>query len=147
GAPGRRPAQTVGKGKLRPSSSQDGVRRPFCQRRLTATGTLPFIGALSYVVQGDGAFGLPFQHGSLVMRETWTFPSAGQILFGRHAAHQLGEIAQRLQAKRVLIVTDSVLVKAGLAERLREPLERAQVAVECFTVGEPEPSFRAAEAW
>jgi alcohol dehydrogenase class IV len=80
------------------------------------------------------------------MRETWTFHSAGQVLFGRNAARQLGEVAQRLQAKRILIVTDPVLPKAGLVSRIREPLERSNVALELFTGGEPEPSFRAADA-
>lgn len=80
------------------------------------------------------------------MRETWTFHSAGQLLFGRNAARQLGEVAQRLQAKRILIVTDAVLAKAGLVARIREPLERSNVTMAAFTGGEPEPSFRAADA-
>jgi alcohol dehydrogenase class IV len=82
----------------------------------------------------------------IAMRETWTFHSAGQLLFGRNAIHQLGEMALRLGAKRVLIVTDPVLAKTGLVERVRDPLERSDVALEVFTGGEPEPSFRAAGA-
>ena len=39
------------------------------------------------------------------MRETWTFHTAGQILFGRNAVRQVGEIAGRLGAKRVFLVT------------------------------------------
>jgi alcohol dehydrogenase class IV len=81
-----------------------------------------------------------------VMRETWTFHSAGQILFGRNAVKQLGELATRLRAKRALIVTDPVLEKAGLLERVRVPLAEAGLAVEAFTGGEPEPSMRAADA-
>ena len=30
------------------------------------------------------------------MPETWTFHSAGQLLFGRNAARQLGDVARRL---------------------------------------------------
>jgi alcohol dehydrogenase class IV len=78
------------------------------------------------------------------MRETWLFHSAGQLLFGRNAARQLGDVAERLCAKRVLIVTDPMLLKAGLVDRVREPL--AAVALELFSGGEPEPSFRAADA-
>src|SRR5262245_46356248 len=52
-----------------------------------------------------------------VMRTTWTFHSAGQILFGRDAILQVGEIANRLALKRVLIAADIVLDKAGLIER------------------------------
>ena len=80
------------------------------------------------------------------MRTTWTFHSAGQLLFGFGAAGQLGDIALRLGAKRVFIVTDPVLVKTGLAEYIRSPLQANRIAVEIFSGGEPEPSFRAAES-
>jgi alcohol dehydrogenase len=80
------------------------------------------------------------------MRTTWTFHSAGQLLFGRHAVRQLGEITGRLRAKRVLIVTDPLLLKAGLVEEVHVPLSEGGVVVEIFSGGEPEPSIRAAEA-
>lgn len=79
------------------------------------------------------------------MRETWTFHSAGQLLFGRNAVKQLGEIARRMGVKRVLIVTDPAVAKAGLVDRVRIPLEEAEVRVKVFDGGEPEPSIRAAE--
>src|SRR5437660_12359644 len=56
---------------------------------------------------------------SSFMRQTWTFHSAGQLLFGRNAAQQLGDIAGRLGVRRALLVTDPILVGAGLAERVR----------------------------
>jgi alcohol dehydrogenase class IV len=80
------------------------------------------------------------------MRETWTFHSAGQLLFGRNAIRQLGEVAGRLGAKRLLILTDPILTKAGLVDRLRAPLAESGVTVEVFSGGEPEPSLRAADA-
>src|SRR5437868_10478508 len=86
----------------------------------------------------------PMDRGA-TMRETWTFHSAGQLLFGRNAVRQLGEVAGRLGARRVLIVTDPVLTKTGLAERVRASLAEAGVVVETFSGGEPEPSLRAAE--
>ncbi|HXG12619.1 MAG TPA: iron-containing alcohol dehydrogenase [Gemmataceae bacterium] len=79
------------------------------------------------------------------MRTTWTFHSAGQLLFGRDAARQLGEVAGRLGARRILIVTDPVLSKAGPLDRVRQPLLDAGVTVEVFDGGEPEPSMRVAE--
>src|ERR1700757_2686772 len=79
------------------------------------------------------------------MRESWTFHSAGQLLFGPNSAGQLREIVARLGAKRVLIATDPILVKTGLADRIRAPLAEMQIETELFTGGEPEPSFRAAE--
>lgn len=80
------------------------------------------------------------------MRETWTFHTAGQLLFGRNAVRQLGEVAGRLGARRVLIVTDPILLKVGLTERLRGPLTESGLSVEIFSGGEPEPSMHAADA-
>jgi alcohol dehydrogenase class IV len=80
------------------------------------------------------------------MRETWTFHTAGQLLFGRNAVRQLGEVAQRLKAERVLVVTDPMLVKAGLVDRVRGPMQEKGVHVEIFDGGEPEPSLKAADA-
>ncbi|MCI0460307.1 MAG: iron-containing alcohol dehydrogenase, partial [Gemmataceae bacterium] len=80
------------------------------------------------------------------MRTVWTFHSASQLVFGRDAVKQLGDIATRLSARRVLLVTDPILVKAGLTESVRAPLVAAGVTVETFDGGEPEPSMRAAES-
>jgi alcohol dehydrogenase class IV len=79
------------------------------------------------------------------MRTTWTFHSAGMLLFGRDAVRQLGEVAGRLGVKRVLIVTDLNIVKAGLETRVRQPLTESGLTVETFSGGEPEPSLRAAD--
>ena len=59
---------------------------------------------------------------------------------------QLGDIATRLRAKKALIVTDPILEKAGLLERVRQPLVAAGLDVAAFTGGEPEPSMKAAVA-
>jgi alcohol dehydrogenase class IV len=80
------------------------------------------------------------------MRTTWTFHSAGQLLFGRHATQQLGDLAVHLGVRRVLLITDPILVKAGLVESVHVPLSESGVVVEMFFGGEPEPSIRAAEA-
>jgi alcohol dehydrogenase class IV len=79
------------------------------------------------------------------MRTTWTFHSAGHILFGRHATRQLGDVAARLGARRILLVTDPVLLEAGLVESVHVPLSEAGVVFEVFSGGEPEPSVRAAD--
>jgi alcohol dehydrogenase class IV len=80
------------------------------------------------------------------MRTTWTFHSASQLLFGRDATQQLGEVAGRLGVRRILLVTDPILLKTGVVERVRSPLAASRVTVEVFDGGEPEPSFRAAKA-
>ncbi len=80
------------------------------------------------------------------MRETWTFHSAGTLLFGPNASTQLGEVAHRLGTRRLLVVTDPTLIRAGQFERIRVPLNDAGVIIDIFSGGEPEPSIRAAEA-
>jgi alcohol dehydrogenase class IV len=80
------------------------------------------------------------------MRTTWTFYSAGQLVFGRNAAANIGEIVRRLGARRVFLVTDSILLNAGVVEPVLGPLSEAGVVVEIFSDGEPEPSLRAANA-
>jgi alcohol dehydrogenase class IV len=79
------------------------------------------------------------------MRTVWSFHTAQELLFGRGAAGQLGEVARRLGAKRVLVVTDPVLLQAGLIDAVHAPLSQEGVLVEIFSEGEPEPSLRAAE--
>jgi alcohol dehydrogenase len=73
------------------------------------------------------------------MRETFTFYSAGQLLFGRNAVRQLGDITARMRSKRVLIVSDKILAKAGIVEKVRESL--MGLSVDVFDGGEPEPSI------
>src|SRR5262249_17183749 len=80
------------------------------------------------------------------MRTTWTFHTAGQLLFGRHAVRQLGEIAEQRGVKRALLVTDAVLLKAGVVEPVHASLSECGRAVALFSGGEPEPSLRAAKA-
>jgi alcohol dehydrogenase len=80
------------------------------------------------------------------MRETWSFHSAGQLLFGRGGAGQLGDVAGWLGCRRALLVTDPVLERAGLLEQVGAPLREAGIAHRVFAGGEPEPSFRAADA-
>jgi alcohol dehydrogenase class IV len=73
------------------------------------------------------------------MRETFTFHSAGQLLFGRNAVRQLGEVVGRLRGQRVFVVTDKVLARVGILDKVRESL--GNVAVEVYDGGEPEPSI------
>ncbi|MGC3965819.1 MAG: iron-containing alcohol dehydrogenase [Pirellulales bacterium] len=80
------------------------------------------------------------------MRTTFTFHTAGQLLFGRYAVRQLPEQLARLNVVRMLIVTDVHLERAGILAAVREPLAAAGVAVEIFAGGEPEPSIDLADS-
>ena len=79
------------------------------------------------------------------MRQTWTFHSAGQLLFGPGASQQLGEVVGRLRVRRLLVVTDPALLRAGLLEQIHVPLSESGCVLEVFSEGEPEPSLHAAE--
>jgi alcohol dehydrogenase class IV len=78
------------------------------------------------------------------MRTTWTFHSAGQIVFGRNAVEQLGAIVAGLRAKRAMLVTDLALKGAGMSKRIHTLVEAGGAQVTVFDGGEPEPSMRAA---
>ncbi len=78
------------------------------------------------------------------MRTTWTFGSAGQILFGPGAVRQLADVAARLRIDRLMIVTDARLIEAGILDEVQAALAN-RVTLDVFAGGEPEPSLRAAE--
>ena len=75
------------------------------------------------------------------MRTTWTFHSAGQLVFGRGAVNQTGELARELKLRRLLVVTDERLIAAGLDRGVRDSLAAAGITVDVFSGGEPEPSL------
>jgi alcohol dehydrogenase class IV len=80
------------------------------------------------------------------MRTTWTFHSSGELIFGPGSTRHLSEVAVRLGVRRLLLVTDPVLVRAGLTDPVLGPLSEAGVITELFPGGEPEPSLKAAFA-
>ena len=75
------------------------------------------------------------------MRTTWTFHTAGQLIFGRGGTAQLGDAAVRQRVRRMLVVTDATLLRAGLVETIHASLSEAGVVVEVFSGGRPEPSI------
>jgi alcohol dehydrogenase class IV len=80
-----------------------------------------------------------------IMRTTWTFHTAGKLVFGSEACAQLGELVAELGCRKVMIVSDRSLVAAGVFETVREPLAHSGVALKLFDGGEPEPSIDLAE--
>jgi len=80
------------------------------------------------------------------MRTAWTFHSAVSLVFGRDSVRQLGDIVNRLPAKKVLVVTDPILVKAGVADAAINPLKAAGVAVTDFDGGQAEAPLAAVKA-
>jgi alcohol dehydrogenase len=78
------------------------------------------------------------------MRTSWSFRSAGQLVFGRGAASQIGPLARRINLSRLFLITDQRLASAGLVERVVLSLADAGIQVEVFQGGEPEPAVTTA---
>jgi hypothetical protein len=75
------------------------------------------------------------------MRTTWTFHTAGQLIFRRGATAQLGDAAVRQRVRRMLVVTDATLLRAGsslsglpagVASRRGHDLPGSQAALVCL---------------
>lgn len=79
-------------------------------------------------------------------RHFWNFYSAGRIVFGSGSVTRLGEFLRPWRPSRVLIVTDAMLVRAGVVSQVEAPLRAAGLDVSVFDGGQPEPSFAIAEA-
>lgn len=79
-------------------------------------------------------------------RDSWSFFSAGRIVFGSGSVKQLGQLVQPWKTSRALIIADAALVKAGIVAQVVDPLRSLGLAVDVFDGGEPEPSFAIAEA-
>lgn len=78
------------------------------------------------------------------MRSYWNFRSSGQLTFGRGAVRQLGRLAVQRGLSRVLIITDRILVGAGIVDRVRQALRSRGVESDVFEDGAAEPAIELA---
>lgn len=72
---------------------------------------------------------------------SWNFHSAGSLVFGRGCSESLGGIVGNLGYKEAFIVTDAILAKAGIVQRVTAALTDAGIEVSIFQGGAPEPSL------
>ena len=79
------------------------------------------------------------------MPTSWSFFTAGQLVFGPGAIEQLGDWSHRHQLKRILVVTDQCLRQAGVVLPIEEQLQAAQLEFTVFDGGTAEPSLEIAE--
>lgn len=79
-------------------------------------------------------------------RTTWSFSTAGQLVFGNGAVHDLGALIARRGWRRVFIVTDAHLATAGLVEPVLNSLAVADITAGAFDGGQPEPAVETAIA-
>lgn len=71
-----------------------------------------------------------------------TFQMPSTVLFGGGAIEELPTQVKRLQAGRVLLVTDAFFASNGLADRLLQALEQAGGRVTVFSDVQPDPTDR-----
>lgn len=78
------------------------------------------------------------------MRTFWNFATAGNLVFGNDAIRQLGTLVAARGWRKLLLITDPNLVRAGVAERVMKPLLDATYSVAVFDGGRAEPDIATA---
>jgi len=78
------------------------------------------------------------------MRNTWSFSTAGQLVFGNGAVAELGALVARRKWQRVYVIADARLASAGIVQQVVESLAAAGIESGVFAGGEPEPAVRTA---
>jgi alcohol dehydrogenase class IV len=78
------------------------------------------------------------------MRTTWNFQTAGQMIFGVGATNRLGAWLARRGYRRVLIVTDPILIQVGLLRKIQDALQTQDLTLSIFGEGEAEPAVNTA---
>jgi alcohol dehydrogenase class IV len=72
----------------------------------------------------------------------YEYNSIGRVLFGAHAAQQVGEEAAKLvPGRRSLIITEAGIVKAGLVSGIEASLKESGFGVTICDEAKPEPSL------
>ena len=75
------------------------------------------------------------------MNDAWKFNSAGQIVFGNGAIQRLPALIHRLGAKRVAVITDPGIEKAGLLRRIEGVLHAGNFNPQVYAQAMPEPDM------
>ena len=75
--------------------------------------------------------------------KVWSFCVSPRIKFGEGVVEEIGDEVKRLKGKKVLLVTDPGIVKAGICNKVEELLKKSQIEVEVWAEVEPEPPIDA----
>ena len=62
------------------------------------------------------------------------------ILFGPDSIQEIGKEAKKMGGKKVIIITDRILVKLGLVEKAKHAMEKEKIQVDLFEEIEYEPT-------
>lgn len=83
---------------------------------------------------------MPLEGADGVTLPAFDFLGRTRIVFGLNQADRIGELASELGGKRVLLVTDPGIVKAGHAARITESLRKAGLAVVVYDQARENPT-------
>ncbi len=75
------------------------------------------------------------------MHDAWKFNSAGQIVFGSGAVKRIPSLIRRFGAKRVALLTDPGLARAGLLKKIEDVLRAADINAQVYADAMPEPDM------
>ena len=78
------------------------------------------------------------------MNRVTVFQTTPRIIMGVGASNQIADEVRRFSAKKVMIITDPGIVKAGICDRFKEILINAGCSVHSFDGVEPDPPFEVA---
>jgi len=80
-----------------------------------------------------------------MMEKVTLFRTTKRILFGGGSVEKIGQEAQLLKAKKILIVTDPGIIQSGLLETVEKPLRSAGIPLAIFNGVEPDPRIEVVE--
>ncbi|MBI0579861.1 iron-containing alcohol dehydrogenase [Neobacillus cucumis] len=73
---------------------------------------------------------------------SYTIFSPSRILFGEGSINKLSEVVQRFNAKKVILITDQGIKKAGIVDRVLQVLDTEVIDVVIFDQTKPEPTVK-----
>ena len=73
--------------------------------------------------------------------ENYEIRVPGNVRFGAGCTETMGEEANKIGAKRALIVTDPGVYQTKITEPIKENLTKAGISVDVFSEAEPEPTY------
>ncbi|MBN1257586.1 MAG: iron-containing alcohol dehydrogenase [Planctomycetes bacterium] len=68
-----------------------------------------------------------------------------QVLIGENVCEQISMHAEKLGARNILVVTDEGLVKAGIADKVLQHIDKDKFQVKVFSEVQPDPSVKVSD--
>lgn len=82
---------------------------------------------------------------TLKMTDIFMFQLSKKVIFGNGAIHQIGTEIKNLNLKKIIIITDPGIVKAGLLEDAISSMKKEGIQFELFDKVEPDPPIKIVE--